>query len=492
MKKRALSVLLLITLLLASCGSGDSSADTDTSTANGDTTASDPAAEYQSPGIDYGGATFTILDYDTEEYFWQAATYSDICADEESGDPVNDAQYKRNIKVEEELNINLETYPVGGKSRNNNQTEYEKLVLSGDTSVDAAFVFAQYIKGILTEPGMSVDLLSIPTLNVEASWWDESMVEAFRLGGKLRAITGDISIYTTFAPMLYFGNKTLAENYKLDNTYDLVREGKWTLDVMLENCRTVASDLNGDTKMDENDQYGMACQVYLVAETLTGAGGRLSVTNPDGTVDIVLNTEKTVDIVERFVPFFNDKSMNIIADFYYSKYSNPFFELHLPMFENAQILYNFNQLLIAFELRAMEADYSILPVPKYDEAQENYYTPMSYSWTTMLCVPPTNNRLEMTGHVLDALGYYSQQYVTNEFIDTTVRFKSIRDEDSAEMLDIVLSNKTYDAAILYGWGGIGVSGLGKKNTTDFASYWASIEEKVYTELEATMEMMNAE
>ncbi|MBE6612545.1 MAG: hypothetical protein E7632_08630 [Ruminococcaceae bacterium] len=491
MNKRVLSFAIFASLLLASCGTADTGV-TDTSAPSGDTSVSSPEAEYVSPGVDYGGAVFTILDYDNENYFWQAGTYSDIHADEASGEPINDAQYRRNIKVEEELNIDLQTHPVGGEKRNTTKAEYQKLVLSGDESIDAAFLFANEIKSILTEPGMSMDLQSISTLNTDASWWDASMVEAYRLGGKLRAITGDVSLYTTFAPVLYFGNKTMAENYKLDNVYDLVREGKWTLDVMEEHCRMVASDLNGDTKMDESDQYGMACHTGLIGNTLTGAGGRLSVTKLDGTVEIVLNNEKTVDIVERFVPFFNDRSVNIIADDYYSKYSNPFYEMHMPMFKNSQVLYNFNQLLIAFELRAMETDYSILPVPKYDEAQENYYTPMSPSWVTMLCVPPANNRLDMTGHVLDALGYYSQQYVTEEFIDTTVRYKSIRDEDSSEMLDIVLSNKSYDAADIYGWGGIGVVTLSKKKSTDFASYWASIEEKVYTELEATMEMMNAE
>lgn len=424
------------------------------------------------------------------------ATYSDICADEESGEPINDAQYKRNVKVEEELNIQLETYPVGGVSRGDNDYEFRKLVLAGDSSVDAGFIFGSGIKNVLAEPDYLLDLYTIPTLDTDASWWDQNAVSTFEFGGALKTITGDISLYSNFAPMLYYFNKEVAGSNNITDLYDSVRDGTWTLDKAYEYSRLVARDLDGNGKMDENDMYGTALQGGLLPDLLISSGMHYATKNSKGEIELTLNSERTIDLVEKCVPYLNDAQVNSVAantvvTNYQSKYSNPFYEMHLPMFKNNQILFNFNQILITFEMRAMEADYGILPTPKFDEEQDSYYTPLSMSWATMLCVPVTNDRLEMTGHVLDALGYYSQQYVTEEFIDTTVRFKSLRDEDSAEMLELVLDNKTYDIAQVYNWGTINSSffNLGAKNNTNFASMWASIESKVETEMQKSLEMM---
>ena len=484
--------MLLAALLLSACGSDAPAPSGDTTAAAADTTVGETLSdEYKVPDVDYGGAAFTILDYDTEEYFWQAATYSDIRADEESGEPINDAQYKRNLKVQEQLNIKLETYPVGSVKRDQNDDEFTRLVLAGDDAIDAGFIFGGTIKTLIAQPDYLVDLYDIPTLDTSASWWDQNAVDTFEYGGALKTITGDISLYTTFAPILYYFNKDVAETHSIKDLYSLTREGKWTVDKAYEYSRLVARDLNGDSKMDENDMYGTALQAGLLPDMMIAGGMHYTKKNAKGELELVLNSERTVTLVEKCVPYMNDVEVNSVASKYYSAYSNPFYEMHLPMFKNNQILFNFNQILIAFELRAMEADYGILPTPKLDTEQEGYYTPMSLSWATMLCVPVTNSRLEMTGHVLDALGFYSQQYVTKEFIDTTVRFKSLRDDDSAEMLALVLDNKTWDIAQVYNWGNLSTEfyNLGYKNNTNFASMWASIESTVKTEMQKSLEMM---
>ena len=69
-------------------------------------------------------------------------------------------------------------------------------------------------------------------------------------------------------------------------------------------------------------------------------------------------------------------------------------------------------------------------------------------------MPKTNTDLEMTGHVLEAMGYYSQQILTPAFIDTTVRHKALRDEDSSNMLNLIFENRVYDIANIYDFGGV--------------------------------------
>ena len=91
----------------------------------------------------------------------------------------------------------------------------------------------------------------------------------------------------------------------------------------------------------------------------------------------------------------------------------------------------------------------------------------------------------MTADVLNAMGYYSQQYVTPAFIDTTVYNKALRDDDSAEMLDIILDNLFLDVSMLYNWGSLytKISEMGTKANTNFASLYASIESNIQKDME---------
>ncbi|MBE6612840.1 MAG: hypothetical protein E7632_10150 [Ruminococcaceae bacterium] len=491
MKKSQLFALFLALLLTASaCGASGDSVVTGNSDADTATSEISEPSEYQKPDVDYGGETFTFLDYDTEEYFWHGASYSDIHADEETGDPINDAQYRRNVKVEELLNINIETYPVGGVARDNNDAELQKLILAGDDTVDAAFLFAFDCMSITTAEGMLQNLLDISTLNLNSTWWKQDFIHEFTMADFLPVITGDISLFSQFAPQVLFFNKNLAEQYQVNDLYDLVRDGKWTWDKCNEYCQLVSADLNGDSVYDEADRYGMALQTYAANAMIMTAGIRYSTRNADGTPVISLNTEKTANFIEFLVPFINAE-YNDKAQKYSGKYGNVFAELHIPMFKNDQLLFNFQQLMIAFELRAMEADYGLLPMPKYDEAQENYCTPMSTAFMTLLCVPATNEKPEMAGHVFDAMGFYSQQYVTPEYIDTTIRLKSIRDEESAEMLELILDTRIVDIASIYGWGNMGnmINKLAHSNNSNFASAYASNASKIEAELTQTLEQL---
>ncbi|MBE6611855.1 MAG: hypothetical protein E7632_05140 [Ruminococcaceae bacterium] len=481
--KRTLSIVLLMSMLasLAACGSsGDTTADT---TAAGETTPAETLSdEYKNPGVDYGGETFKFLDFHTDTYKWQARGYSELNAAEESGEPINDAQYKRNVKVEEELNIKLDTYLHEKPSE-----ELIKLVMAGEDEVDAAFVFADTTNKLLSDKGMLQDLKKISTIDLDASWWNQNALETFTLGGELKVATGDISLYSSFSPMMMFFNKNVADEFKITDLYDLVRTDKWTWDKCAEYCKMVASDVNGDTVYDENDRYGMAEQLWIVSSLVSSADIDFTSRDKDGNITMALNNERTADFISFLIPFLNDRQTNCVSQAFESKYANVFYDLHIPMFKNDQILFNLQQLLISFELRAMDTDYGLLPLPKFGE-QENYATPISPSWTTLLCIPSTNTDLERTGVVIEALAFYSQQYVTPAYIDTTIRHKSLRDEDSAEMLELILDSMKYDIAHIYNWGGVSyfMNNLGTNNNPNFASAYASVETKVEKALADTM------
>ena len=494
--KRILSCLLCLTMLAAfaaSCGeapenpSVTQAAVSETASSGAETT---EAPAYLPPDSDYEGASFCVASYDYSDSaaVWKASTYCEAYVDEFDGDAINDAIYMRNQKVEEELNVRFTLYPMatladGGKALN-------VLILAGDDSVDLGLVNGSCLPTIFGERAANLlDLYDLEGIDFDNSWWDQNSRRELEIYGKLNTITGDVCLWRSFAPIIVFFDKQLVEDYALGDMYGMVRDGQWTLDRLISMSETVAHDLNGDGVMGVEDCYGMAEQLSLVANLLFPCNVRISRKDSEGRSQLTLNSDRTATAIEKIVPFLNNDQVNIIANKYSGKYNNVFFDLHLAMFKENRLLFNLNQLLITLDLRDMDADFGILPDPKFDESQDDYLTDFSLWWSTFVIVPVTNGELRMTGEVLESMGYHAQELMTPAYMDVTVRNKTIRDEESAEMLEMILGSISYDLACFYNWGGVltMINNLGVNNNSNFASAYAAIETKVQAALDATFD-----
>ena len=109
MKRNAslLSCALLAAALLSSCGDASTGMPADTTaknpTDNGAVTEAVTEA-YNGPALpdaDFGGETFSF--YNSNMCDWMAI--SRVTADEETGDTLNDAVYRRNARIEERYNV---------------------------------------------------------------------------------------------------------------------------------------------------------------------------------------------------------------------------------------------------------------------------------------------------------------------------------------------------------------------------------------------------
>ena len=74
----------------------------------------------------------------------------------------------------------------------------------------------------------------------------------------LYAAVGDVSLTSINRVYAMFFNKVLAAEYCPDvNFYDLVREGKWTIDTFAELNKGLYNDINGNSERDDDDFYGL-------------------------------------------------------------------------------------------------------------------------------------------------------------------------------------------------------------------------------------------
>ncbi len=490
--RKTLALLLVVMLLgLAACGGGSTPAVTGQS-AEGTTEA--PAAatteptEYTDPGVDYNGQTITYTAY-SYDGTWAILKYN-VGLTEETGEVLNDAIVRRNREVEEQLNVRFEMVPLNNNDRSA-ITVMEKYAMAQEDVLTFAMQMTVGVAKLLKAKGLMLDLKTIPTLDLDASWWNQNANEEYTINGHQYATLGDISLFNLGAPVVVYFSKDLVKDNKLESPYQLVYDGKWTIDKMHAMAEVAARDVNGDGAPDEKDIFGLAAEPGSLDYGLYSAGVRISERDSSGKIVLSFYNERSVSYCEKFVPFVRDRNVSMIVDEWGGKYSNTHADFIMPKLMRNELLFYSNQLHVTLSLRAMESDFGIVPMPKLDEAQEKYLSVANRSFADHVVVPVTNARAEQTGNVLDAMGYYAQQCITPAFIEQSIVLKGIRDEDSQVMIRMALDNEVFDVGFLFNWGNV----LGTLHTmvtsgdTNLASGWAAVEPAVTAALEDAMESM---
>jgi hypothetical protein len=64
----------------------------------------------------------------------------------------------------------------------------------------------------------------------------------------------------------------------------------------------------------------------------------------------------------------------------------------------------------------------------------------------------SRERLAMVGHVIEALYARSRYTLIPAYFEITITNKLMRDEDSAEMLEIIINSRSFDLGFMRDWG----------------------------------------
>ena len=462
LRKNCTAFLLLTAMLasLAACGGEGAAVDT-TAASGGDTTA-ETATDRPASGLpeaDFNGESFTFLNGNTAEWM---TTYV-VTAEEENGDTVNDAIYKRNGVVEDKYNVVIEE--ISTKSV---RADVTAAIASGDTSFDVALMVSADANTITLEGG-ALDYSAIPHVNVENDWWIEGSVKDFSIGNRVYFAISQFDTTHYDGVRTFFFNKNLADKYNLESPYQLVRDGKWTLDKFLELGMKVAQDLNGDSQWGAGDQFGYTSYNNIGGQTLmTGVGVFPSLgKDKDDHLMVTMSSEENInklitltDMLAKNDGFLNPGGENSnsggVADFTGGR----------VMFYN-ETLSNIGQ------LRDMKDDFGIIPAPKWNEAQPEYYSLGGNPY--FMLVPITSPDLEKTGLLMEALAYDSMGIIDVAFYDTFLSVKVTRDEESPKMLDIIFSNLTYYHPVARSYFTSNITSRLWTGDTGYASYFASNE-----------------
>lgn len=494
-KVRTCVLLCFAAMLLASCASGGgNSVDSGTKAAVQTTdTAAELTeetmvrAEPELPEADFGGYTFRVYSKGEDHPHWVS---KDIVAQEENGDPINDAVYRRNSVIGERYNFVIEEI-----RENNWVNNINRAVNAGEDVYDLLMLHPNSVINVLVENQMLIDLHDMPYMNLEAPWYDQNANESLSIGGALYATVGEISIMDNDATWVVLFNKEMADDYDVEDLYGLVKSGGWTLERLYELSEDVSGDINGDGTLDENDRWGVQNEPYNVMAFCQAAGEKIVDKDSEDLPYVTLGSDRFISVFTRAMDLLTDGSVCMNYNDYAAKYpgTDAWTDCMDPAFSDGRVLFNVTGLNRVTMFRSMEADFGILPMPKFEETMESYISPVQMWCSSSIAVLKSASDLERTGIIVEALSAESLYTLTPAYYDVTLKTKLSRDNESAEMLDIIFGNRVYDIGAMYNWGNVYqlTLDLAAAKNYNFQSEFAKKEKSINTKIEKAINAITA-
>ena len=390
------------------------------------------------PEANYDGYEFTILYPE-----WGMYANGFYFAEEEIGEKFNDALYFRQKNIEDRFNIKIKAVTPGFRDQDTiHIAEFiKKSVMAGDDEYDMALTHCFYGQPELASNGYVLDFNEIPAINLNKPWWNKTMNKTLSVGGILPFAVSDFIIAEP--NVIYFNKKTVRDN-SLENPYELVKSGKWTFDKFVGLAKQASKDLNGDGVYDGADQYGILLEKDWILISFMFSNGQFVTeqTEEYPYPILAMNTPKMASIVEKVYDMIYEGNQTFT-------YKIGERDISPVKFSDGKALFVVEPLNTAIMYRAVDVDFGIIPLPKYDENQSEY---INNSWNGYMCVPSIAGNPERTGIILEALAAESYKHTIPTYFDSLLNTKLSRDDESVEMLQLIYDGCVYDAGLCYSEG----------------------------------------
>ena len=448
------------------------------------------------PEGSYGGKEIHFLSYSAEGAVDVGTTWipwEEIDIEEFAGGTLENAVYDRNATIEELYDVTITNEYISVDQGYSNT-----LRANHNTADDRFQVITQRsyeIKALVME-GLMSNMFDLPNLHTDMPWWNQDSVSAFTLGSTLFFAAPEMLLRDKAATACVYYNDKVATDKGITGLYEMVRAGEWTFEEFVSLMEDAAASLDGDDIMNShNDLWGSTsglAQPYLI---YGGAGMKYAHTDEDGYLVYDFGKDENTilhlqDIYERYV--FNDAvplresptTFNPPADF-------NLFMSDLALFEPGLV-----KTLLTY--RDMESDFGVLPTPKMDEYQDNYYSLVWVHQDCVLGIPSIVTDKDMVTVVLEHMNYLSYYDVYPVFYNTIILGRSPRDEQSREMLELVFRTRLYDPGLFWDHGqgesGLhgnnGFRGIPNRGQFNIASIFASYEKSIELNFEKLNEFID--
>ena len=476
-----LSLLMLIACF-AACGNGD---ETTLPTANGgeDEESGRNAVKDSIPAdLKFNGEKVTFFVRNQDDLL-----KNEMDVDSTTNDTLFDAIYYRNTTVEDRLGVEITTVGQTGGSGSiatawNSTLRNAVLTKSGD--FDAAAIYASQ-SSVLAVEGLYFNVLDLPHIDFNKPWWNKGMHDELTLFDTLYFLGGDVAITQITRGYCMFYNKgLLTEFYKAQNInlYDVVDQGKWTIDYMGELVSNVWVDENSDGIISDGDTVGFLGNP-------SGSDGQMDAWVPsmginittmvDGYPELTFYNEHTVEAFEKVKNLYLNNTGTL---------SGTGFEQ--TKFAAGNQLFGRAQLNSGSTYRDMTDDYGVLPMPKFDEEQDDYHTTFHNS-ASLVVVLSTCQETEKVGATLELIAAEGYKQVTPAYFEVCLQGKYSDSPEDAAMYDRIIKSMSYNFGFCYSTKSLeGVGSLFRNLTVDLAQTYEANKLKYETALETLIDKLD--
>lgn len=384
--------------------------------------------------------------------------------DYETGDLMNDATYQRKVIIEEKYNVTLTT---DESTLDNPAGEIKRFILADDK---AYAIFHGKQDQTMTDmiiDGYFVDWNDLEYVDYTKPYWNTALSKTVNFSGKVYFMAGDYNLSTYNSTNVIMFNKDLFKDLGIEYPWQDVYDYTWTIDKLIEISKQGYNDLNGNTEWEaEEDRTGYAGWYWEMHPALFfGMGGQTVITDEDNVPVLNLGTERTVKILDKMIELFDDKN----AWAYGSDYG-----IHNKAFNDSRLLMRDTMLYWLEMNRGLEFEASIVPYPMLDEEQGQYYSRSGPAFSSCIYVPVTNEELDSTSIILEAMSIEGYNRIRPVYYDITLDLKSASDPETRDMVDIVLESAIYQNETMLT--PYDMAKIVSSKTNTFTSWFASREE----------------
>ena len=478
-----LMALMLVCISLVACNDpvSDNSEASEVSDAEEELFSHLPNVNYAEGGKPSGFVILTIGD-------WSGAYKSvEILPHELSPELLQEAVIERNARVEERFGVKITEIRTADMSGMINDIRS-----NAATGADMYDVVMPYMTdaATLAVEGLFYDLNAQEGVAFDGAWWDQSAKETLSIDDKLFFITGDLCLLAYDCTHCLVFNRDLAVENDID-PYKLVYDGEWTLDKMLEISKGITRDENNDGTMDLDDVWGCLINSNFTTSMFLASGERLTTKDSNDLPVISVMGERQIDVFDKIFNLCSNSAVgHIDSSANISKFSSVWVAASEAV-ASKRALFRAVAVVDIFEVADFECNFGVLPIPKFDVEQENYYSNVSAIAATCVAIPKTNKDYERASIVMDAMAQASTDTVKTSYYDNLLKLRKLQGEDDEKMLDIIFDGRVYDYGILFQWGTINtfMNDIAFSGTNNFQSKYDSIEGSIETAIEKTIEGM---
>ena len=444
----ALSLLMLLGTLVACAQTPDPEDTIPTPEASNAITAAPEATEeetteslYDEDGylksslpdeLDFGGETVTIL-------WWNDVEQPEFFIEQTNGELINDAIFKRNANVEEKMGVKLAWVDIKGQYNSDGQNyanHVGNMYASGDTTYDIISAHSRTI-ALTAMSGYTAELTKLDYLDFEKPWWPQVMLETATINEKLYFVTGDASTNSIHQMYAIFYNKDQLQKYtNLVEPAQLVDDNNWTMEALFEMTSGLYTDLNNDQKANKGDFFGFTSLNWHFDAIYYGCGMTMLEKDAD--------TTKLLKVADDWT---SEKAITLAASVgdWIKKG-----DAYLDSNNYADIFISGNALLvmarhndIASKIDNASFKYGIVPMPKYNKDQENYYTCMGNP-VSLYSIYALSKDANRAAAVLECWASEAYRTTTPAIFESTFKLRLSDTSTESRMYDIIRSSVTFD------------------------------------------------